>query len=213
MAHLPGNLRLELARDEARRLLHHVPRRQRVRGRVPLRGLPGRARLGRQHVRGAHAGALRPRGEVGAAQLGGQPSADDHGADPPRPRRGRIRLLGLLTRQRPRGRLHRVRRRRDRHEPRGLQVEQRCDLRRSRVRGLPGTRAEARPCTIRVYERRGDPARRVPRPALGARRGDGEPRQPRGRLRHLRPVGIPRLASTSTPATVSESTCRSTRAS
>ena len=41
--------------------------------------------LGRQHVRGADAGAVRARGAVGAAQLGRQPPAHRAGADPPRP--------------------------------------------------------------------------------------------------------------------------------
>ena len=59
-----------------------------------------------------------------------------------------VRLLGLLPRQRPRGRLHRVRRRRDRHEPRAATSRTRTTtLRRSRVRGLPGTGAAARPAT------------------------------------------------------------------
>ena len=48
-----------------------LPRRRRVRGRLPVRGLPGRPGLGRLDVRGADAHAVRPRGAVGAAQLGG----------------------------------------------------------------------------------------------------------------------------------------------
>ena len=189
LADVPGDLRLELARDPAGRVPQDLSRRQRLRGRLPVRGLPGRPGLGRQHVRGADAGAVRPRGEVGPAQLGDQPPAHGRGADPSRPRRGRVRLLGLLAREHPRRRLHRVRRRRDRDEPRRLQVEQGQDARRPRLRRLPGPRAAARPAAVGVHERRGHAARGVPRPALGAGPRDGEPGQPAGRLRHLRASG------------------------
>ncbi len=58
--------------------------------------------------------AVRSRRAVGPAELGGQPPADGRRPDPPRPRRGRVRLLGLLAGEHPRRRLPRVRRRRDR---------------------------------------------------------------------------------------------------
>ena len=71
---------------------------RRLRGRAAVRGHEGRPVLGRQHVRGADAGAVRARGALGAEELGGEPPADGARADPPRPARGRLRLLGLLAR-------------------------------------------------------------------------------------------------------------------
>ena len=53
-----------------------------------------------------------PEEQLGAAQLGRQPPAHGAGPDPPRPDRGRLRLLGLLAGQHARGRLRRLRRRR-----------------------------------------------------------------------------------------------------
>ena len=81
-------------------------------GALPVRGHAGHAVLGRQHVRGADAVAVRARGALGAALVGRQPPADGARADPPRPRRGRLRLLGLLAVEHARGRLRRLRRRR-----------------------------------------------------------------------------------------------------
>ena len=119
-------VRLELDRDEAGRL-------QRARyfgtrcstARCPYNGTLRHPELGRQHVRGADAAAVRARGALGAGQLGREPPADRRRADPPRPRRGRLRLLGLLAREHPRGRLRRLRRRRHRQHPGRLHVEQR----------------------------------------------------------------------------------------
>ncbi len=70
MADVPRNVRLELARDQADRLPHDISRRQRVRGRLPVRGLPGRSGLGREHVRGADAGACSSRRRNGARGAG-----------------------------------------------------------------------------------------------------------------------------------------------
>ena len=125
VADLPGHLRLELAGDEAAGRDAHVPRHRRVRGRLPVRGLPGRARVGRLDVRGADAHPVRPRGAVGAPQLAGQPPADRDGPDPPRPRGGAVRLLGLLPLEHPRGRLPRVRCRCARPEPGRLLLQPR----------------------------------------------------------------------------------------
>ena len=134
LADVPGDLRLELARDPAGRLPQDLSRRQRVRRGLPVRGLPRRPGLGREHVRGADARAVRPGGEVGPAQLGRESPAHRRRADPSRPRRGGVRLLGLLAREHPRRRLHRVRRRRHRDAPRRVQVEQRQHARRPRLR-------------------------------------------------------------------------------
>ena len=46
VADVPRHLRLELAGDEAAGRHPDLPRRRRVRGRLPVRGLPGRARAG-----------------------------------------------------------------------------------------------------------------------------------------------------------------------
>ena len=117
LAQLPRHLRLELAGDPAGRPLADLPRGLRLRGRLPVRGDARHALLGREHVRGPDAGAVRPRGALGRAQLGRQPPAHGRRADPPRARGGRLRLLGLLARERPRGRLPRLGRGRDRHGP------------------------------------------------------------------------------------------------
>ena len=52
-----------------------LPRRRRLRGRLPLRRPARRADVGRQHVRGADGAARRARGGVGPAELGRDPSA------------------------------------------------------------------------------------------------------------------------------------------
>ena len=53
-------------------------------GALPVRGDAGHAVVGRQHVRGADADAVRARGALGAGELGRQPPADRARADPPR---------------------------------------------------------------------------------------------------------------------------------
>ena len=115
LADVPRHLRLELAGDEAGRLRRHVPRR-RTSSRAPTRtrtsaSCPG---WGGSMFEALMPALFVPEEQWAPAQLGDQPPADDHGPDPPRPRRGGVRLLGLLAGQRPRRRLHRVRRRRDR---------------------------------------------------------------------------------------------------
>ena len=86
VAHLPGDLRLGLAGDAAGRREPHLPGGRRLRGRLHLPRHAHRPRLGRQHVRGAHARRVRARVELGAAQLGPQPPAAR-----PRPARARPR--------------------------------------------------------------------------------------------------------------------------
>ena len=122
---VPRVLRLVVGRDAADRLHAHLLRRRRLRGRLSVQRHARDAVVGREHVRGADAAAVRARGPLGPGQLGRQPPADGAGADPPRADRGGLRLLGLLAREHPRGRLHGVRRRRDRHEPERLRVQQR----------------------------------------------------------------------------------------
>ena len=131
--------------------------------------------LGRQHVRGADAGAVRAGGALGAGQLGRQPPADRRCADPPRARRGRLRLLGLLARERAGGRLHGLRRRRRRQRSRRQPVRQQLRAGRPRLARLPRPPGLAGSAAGGVHERRRHPARRVPRAALPPARGDREP--------------------------------------
>ena len=53
-------------------------------GAYEYHGTPSDAVLGRQHVRGADASAVRARGALGAAKLGDQSPANGRGADLPR---------------------------------------------------------------------------------------------------------------------------------
>ena len=71
----------------------------------------------------------------------------DRRPDPPRPGRGGVRLLGLLAREHPRRRLHRVRRRRHRDASRRVQVEQRTT--RSSTAASATARAASRSPTRR----------------------------------------------------------------
>ena len=86
----------------AGRLHAHLLRHVGLRRLAALRGHARDPELGRQHVRGADAGPVRARGALGAGQLGRQPPAHRRRTDPPRPGRGRLRLLGLLAVQPPR---------------------------------------------------------------------------------------------------------------
>ena len=63
-----------------------------------------------------------PEDDWGPQQLGRHPSAVRRVADRVRPRRGRVRVLGLLAGQQPRRRVSRVRRRRHRHGAQRLHV-------------------------------------------------------------------------------------------
>ena len=104
-------------RDAADRLHAQLSRRERLRGCASLQRHARDPVVGREHVRGADAVAVPARGALGPRQLGLQPPAHRARADPPRDDRGGLRLLGLLAGQRPRGRLHGLRRRRHRHGP------------------------------------------------------------------------------------------------
>ena len=67
---LPRVLRLLVGRDAAGRLHAHLPRRERLRGRLPVQRHARDAVVGREHVRGADARAVPARGALGAGQLG-----------------------------------------------------------------------------------------------------------------------------------------------
>ena len=84
--------------DAAERRDAHLPRRRRLRGPLRLPRHAHRPDLGRRHVRGADAPALRARGALGPALVGRQPPALRARPDRARPRRGALRLLGLLAR-------------------------------------------------------------------------------------------------------------------
>ena len=104
----PRLVRLELDRDAPGRLHPHLLRHLGLRRLAALQRHAGHAELGRQHVRGADAGAVPARGALGPGELGRQPPAHRRRPDPPRAGRGRLRLLGLLAVQHPGGRLHRA---------------------------------------------------------------------------------------------------------
>ena len=130
---LHGHLRgPALAGDQAPRVRSRLLRRERVRGRLSVQGLrrqrhAGHAGVGREHVRGADAGAVPAGGRMGARELEVEPSAHRRGADPSRPPGGAVRVLGLLARERAGGRLSHLRGRRPRHGPERLSVQQRLD--------------------------------------------------------------------------------------
>ena len=181
-------------------------------GSLPYADMLRDAELGRQHVRGADAGAVPARGALGTWELGRQPPAHRRRADPPRPGRGRLRLLGLLAGQRPRGRVHRVRRRRHRSATRPA-TRPTTTARSSTAAGRAAARPRAEPDRRRrLHQRRRHPARRVPRPALRAARDAGQPRPARARLRHLHALGLPGLGQRRAAAWCRTPTSRSTRA-
>ena len=109
-------------------------------GALPYAGMQVVPSWGGCDVRGADAGPVRARGPLGAEELGREPPADRARADLPRPARGRLRLLGLLAVEHPRGRLRRLRRRRHRHRPGRRPVGQQRRAHRPRLGGLPGPR-------------------------------------------------------------------------
>ena len=141
-----------------------------------------------------------PEERWGPGQLGREPPAHRAGADPPRAARGRLRLLGLLARQRARGRLRRLRRRRDRDEPRRQPVERGQDADRPRLprhRDLPRAPGQARPAAVGVHERRRHAARVLPRPPLRAARSARQP----GPARAALPAGSTASGASATRST------------
>ena len=97
-------------------------------------------------------------------------------------RGSRLRLLGLLTVERPLRQLPRVRRGRPRDEPGRVLLRPREDQLRPRLRRLPrGDQPEPH-----LRRRRGHPARVVPGDDVRARRRDGEPDQDPDQARCLR---------------------------
>ena len=154
-----------------------------------------------------------PEERWGPRQLGRQPPAERARADPPRADRGRLRLLGLLARQHPRGRL-----RRPTASTPSAWTRTAYPSNKDRTLvdhgfpGCPGRDPQARPAALGLHQRRGHAARRLPRPALGAARDAREPAPARARLPASTPSGASGTRSTSTPATCPTPTSRSTRA-
>ena len=180
-------------------------------GHYDYRGMHIVPTLGRRHVRGADGPALRARGALGPALVGRQPPALRARADRARPRRGALRLLGLLAQRQPVGRLQRLRRRRDRDAGRRLSLQQRQHVRRPRLRRLP---ARASP-TRRPRPTPTASSRRTPRSWPCATRR--APRSPTSRGCARTSASTARAAST-TPSTSTAGarspapTSRSTRA-
>ena len=150
-----------------------------------------------------------PEERWGAALVGRQPPAVRARADRARPRRGALRLLGLLAQRQPVGRLQRLRRRRDRDAGRRLPLQQRQHVRRPRLRRLPPR--QARPAALRLHQRRRHAARLVPGPALRAARGAREPRTAALALRASTARAASTTPSTSSPARWPAPTWRWTR--
>ena len=173
LAHVPGHLRVLLPGDEAGRRVAALPRRRRLRGRLPLPRHPARAVVGRVDVRGADARAVRARGALGAAQLGREPPAHRQGADLPRDGGGRLRLLGLLAGEQARGRLRRLGRGRRRHGSERHAVER--GRARSSTTASPAAPAARRSPTRRRRPTRTASSRRTP-PSSGCAT---PPRRPR----------------------------------
>ena len=197
--------------DAAQRRDAHLPRRRRLRGPLRLPRHAHRPHLGRRHVRGADGPALRARGALGPGVVGRQPPALRARADRARPRRGALRLLGLLAQRQPVRRLQRLRRRRHRHAGRRLPLRQRQHVRRPRLRRLPAR--QARPAAVGLHQRRRHAARLVPGPALRAPRRARQPREAALALRGSTARAASTTPSTSTPPARSPAPIsRSTRA-
>ena len=106
-----------------------------LRGRLHLPRHAHRPRLGRQHVRGAHARRLRARGGLGAAQLGRQPPAARAGRARARPRsRPDYGYWGFSPSSNPAGGYREYGVDALGHEPRGLLLRPGEDQLRRRLR-------------------------------------------------------------------------------
>lgn len=98
---LPHVVRLVVARDAAGGGEPDLLRHRGLRGRLHLSRHADRAGLGRFDVRGADAGRVRARGEVGAAVVGPQPPVARPGSAGTRSAGSEVRLLGLQPGEQP----------------------------------------------------------------------------------------------------------------
>ena len=153
-----------------------------------------------------------PEERWGPGQLGRQPPADRRRTDPPRPGRGRLRLLGLLAVQPPRGRLRAYGVDGIGSDPNGYPSNNDRTLIDHGWPGCPAEPRAARPAAERVHERRRHPARGVPGAALRAARGASPTCSGSSATSTSTRAGASSTRSTSTPAWCRSRTCRSTRA-
>ena len=202
-----------LAGDQAGRRHPDLLRRRRVRGRLSVRRHAVTPSWGGCMFEALMPALFVPEEKLGAASWGvNHPltvrAQIHHGLV-----EARLRLLGLLAVEHARGRLRRLRRRRDRHGPERQPLQRGQHARRPRLRGLPGPRpspTRRRPRTPTASSRR-TPSFLALRYAPA--RGAGEPRAARARLPgHVRPVGLPRQRQRRHAASSPAPTCRSTRA-
>ena len=141
-------------------------------GAYPYAGMRVVPSLGREHVRGADAGAVRARGEVGAAQLGHQPPAHRPGADLPRPEARPATATGASRRRTcPRAATASTASTAIGMDPNGGPSNEDNTLSTTASRAARAATREARPAAVGVHERRRHAARLVPRAALRAARG------------------------------------------
>ena len=213
LAHVPGHLRLELAGDPADRRDPHLLRRAGLRGRLPVQRHAGHAVVGRQHVRGADARPVRARGDAGRRTAGASTTRSPCDAQI---HHGMVDagygVLGLLAVQHARGRLRRLRRRRDRDGPQRQHLQRGPHDRRPRLR--PAAR-RARSPTRRRPRTPTASSRRTPRSSALRFAPDATLADLRALARpvpgHVRQVGLPRQRQRRDAARRPAPTSRSTR--
>ena len=159
----PDRLRLALDRAARRRRVARPPRRPRLRGRLPYRGMQLVPTWGGSMFEALMVPLFVPEEQWGTQELGARRTRLRAGPDRARHGRGQLRLLGLLAVEQPRRGLPRVRRRPDRHGAQRLRVRPGADHRR---RGLRASCRPAQPAPTVVRPGRRHAARVVPRAAL-----------------------------------------------
>ena len=180
-----------------------------------LRGDAGDAVVGRQHVRGADAGAVRARGALGRRAAGASTTRSrcdaqiHHGL-----REAGYGYWGFSPVQHARGRLRRLRRRRDRHGPDGNPSNEDTTLVDHGFAGLP-RRASRSPTRRRRPTRTASSRRTPPSSPSATRRAHALANLAPARARlpaACTASGASATASTSTAAASRTPTSRSTRA-
>ena len=160
--------------------------------------------LGRQHVRGADAAAVRPRGRWGPGSWRLNHPLTVRRADPSRPGQAGYGYWGFSPANVPEGGYAAYGVDAVGMDPNGYPSNEDRTLVDAGFPGCPGREPEPDPPPSAYTERRRHPARRVPRAALGARRGAGEPaRGSSATSRTSTASGASATASTSTAASAS----------